>query len=268
MRATIRGLLDELDQSLACNDEIIRWASPVPVFGDPEIAKIATMGLNPSNREFVNAIGEALTGGLRRFHSLATLGLVKWSSASDEQIDEIINSCRQYFSNNPYDVWFRSLDNILMEAGFSYYSKERHACHLDLVPYATKIKWGDLGKGSKEILLNSSGNLVGDILQNSSINVLLLNGQGVVNLFCDLLDSPLAATPIDGWKLVRSNGSYVEGRAYRGIVTKIAGVDLGRRLLVIGYNHNIQSSFGVSNQVRISIANWVKIIVGEFEFET
>ncbi|MFA6069696.1 MAG: hypothetical protein WC810_14030 [Janthinobacterium sp.] len=268
MRATIRGLLDELDQSLACNDEIIRWASPVPVFGDLKIAKVATLGLNPSNREFVNAIGEPLTGELRRFHSLATLGLVRWSSASDKQIDEIIDSCRQYFFNNPYDAWFRSLDNILLEAGFSYYSKERHACHLDLVPYATKIKWGSLGMGSKEILLNSSKNLIGNILQSYSISVLLLNGQGVVNLFCDLLDSPLEATSIDGWKLARSNGSYVEGRAYRGIVTKIAGVDLGRRLLVIGYNHNIQSSFGVSNQVRISIANWIKIIVGEFDFET
>ena len=45
--------------------------------------------------------------------------------------------------------------------------------------------------------------------------------------------------------------------AYRGVVTALSGFPLGHKLLVLGYNHNLQSSFGVTNEVVDGIRRWI-----------
>ena len=37
----------------------------------------------------------------------------------------------------------------------------------------------------------------------------------------------------------------------------MSGVQLGRQVKVIGYNHNLQGSFGVSTEVVRSIKTWI-----------
>ena len=37
----------------------------------------------------------------------------------------------------------------------------------------------------------------------------------------------------------------------------MADVDLGRDVYILGYNHNIQSSYGVTSSVRTSIQEWI-----------
>ena len=59
------------------------------------------------------------------------------------------------------------------------------------------------------------------------------------------------------WTLRRGGTSPVQGFAYRGMVTELGGMDLGRELLVLGFNHNIQSSFGVTREAVTSIGEWV-----------
>jgi hypothetical protein len=35
------------------------------------------------------------------------------------------------------------------------------------------------------------------------------------------------------------------------------GIDLERELLVLGFNHNIQSSFGMTTEVTTAIRHWI-----------
>jgi hypothetical protein len=46
-------------------------------------------------------------------------------------------------------------------------------------------------------------------------------------------------------------------------VRALSGVQLGREVLVLGFNHNIQSSFGVTTRVRAAIRQWVARTVHE-----
>ena len=59
------------------------------------------------------------------------------------------------------------------------------------------------------------------------------------------------------WALPRREQSDVAGIAYKGIVQEVSGIRLRRELLVLGFNHNIQSSFGVTTQVRDAIRRWI-----------
>jgi hypothetical protein len=55
--------------------------------------------------------------------------------------------------------------------------------------------------------------------------------------------------------------------AFRGTLTQLSGVDLERSIVVLGYNHNLQSSFGVTTSVKKAIAKWVSAEVSEVQVE-
>ena len=88
--------------------------------------------------------GAELTGERRRFHTLGSLGLWSWADVDVRHLRLILDSCSAYFSGNPYDVWFRKLDQVVCGAGASFYGGMDGACHLDLIPYATARKWTEL----------------------------------------------------------------------------------------------------------------------------
>ena len=48
------------------------------------------------------------------------------------------------------------------------------------------------------------------------------------------------------------------GVAFTGLVDSVSGIKLDRQLQVLGFNHNLQSSFGVTNPVISSIREWIK----------
>ena len=89
------------------------------------MARVATLGLNPSNREFVDGNGAELVGDSRQFHTLASLGLSTWDDADANHIDRILTSCCDYFASNPYDRWFRRLDAVVSATGASFYDPAR-----------------------------------------------------------------------------------------------------------------------------------------------
>ncbi|RDS82347.1 hypothetical protein DWU98_09480 [Dyella monticola] len=237
---------------------IIPWSSPVPSFGDIQRSALATLGLNPSNREFVDAHGNELTGKHRRFHTLDSLGLRCWSKVRDNHIDMIAESCRNYFENNPYDTWFKRLDEIVAKSGPSYYSKSRtRACHLDLIPFATGEKWMALSLAQRSILLELAGNSLGNLLRGSKVRVLVLNGTSVVRGFEQLSGVKLKEIYQPSWDLRRIASQNVRGFSYEGRVKTIGNTKLPIELLILGFNHNIQSSFGVTRMVRAEISSWI-----------
>jgi hypothetical protein len=236
---------------------VIPWSCPVPVFGDPAESVIATVGLNPSNREFVDENGQELDGPARRFHTLKSLHLRSWSQATHQHVEQISESCRSYFARNPYDLWFKVLDRVIQGTGASFYPSPKKACHLDLVPFATGDKWTSLSTSQRSTLLKTARLCLPNLLASSQIQLLVLNGAAVVREMQNAFQIRLSETRMVGWRLMRESADAVPGVAYFGTTSSLAGIDLRRQIAILGYNHNLQSSFGVTRRVRTEIARWI-----------
>lgn len=236
---------------------VMTWTCPVPYFGRVRHARIGTLGINPSGREFIDFGGRELGGSDRRFPTLGSLGLRTWLDASSLDVTAIVDACDDYFFGNPYDRWFGILEAIVQPAGASYYSAQEPAAHLDLVPYATHTKWGELRQDQRRLLLSSSSDLLARLLRDSPIELLVLNGSSVVRQFQAVAEVELLAELQCAWDLHRRGSERVRGVAYGGTVNHIGDVDLGRSISVAGFNLNLQSSFGVSRRASDAIASWV-----------
>lgn len=263
MLLTLETLVKRLDHPSLSQSNVISWGCPVPSFGDLSKAKIATLGLNPSNREFVDSKGTELDGGLRRFHTLRSLGLRRWTNAKAKHLRLINEACTRYFAHNPYDLWFKSLDDIISGTKASFYAMSAPACHLDLIPYATSCKWTDLSTRQRSALLDVAADTLGLLLRDSPVRLLILNGQTVVGNLERITGTSFERRSVRQWTLPRTSGNGVSGHAYTGVITEIAGIRLNRPVTVLGYNHNIQSSFGVTREVKNSIRGWISRTASE-----
>lgn len=259
MKETVFDLVSKIDANALADTDILPWGSPIPVFGDLTVSRVATLGLNPSNLEFLDNEGNELDGERRRFHTLNSLKIKDWKSTNENHLSEIVDSCINYFSLNPYDRWFKSLDVILNDLNVSYYSEDRKACHLDIVPFATKSKWGALSGEQKYRLITSSGSSLASLIHVSPIQVLILNGASVVKSFFEMSSENFEKKEMPSWDLSGGSRRKVKGFAYSGKIQKLQGRELNREILILGFNHNIQSSFGVTNKVKKSIAKWVQM---------
>ena len=85
----------------------------------------------------------------------------------------------------------------------------------------------------------------------------MLNGASVVRAFENLTGATLSKSEMPSWSLRRRDDRSAKGFAYVGKVSAIANASLGRELLALGYNHNIQSSFGVTTAVVQEIRRWI-----------
>ncbi len=258
MYAAMTQLIDCLDRNKG-DTSVINWACPVPYFGAVSEAMVATVGINPSDREFSDSTGAELIGNRRRLPTLTSLGVRKWSQASGMDIRGITAACADYFERNPYRQWFDVLDRLLMLGGASLYQRREgvRACHLDLVAFATLQKWSALDPRTRRMLVNDGQRSIAAIIRDSDLRLLVLNGRSVVREFEGFSQTELKQKQIPEWTLPRRVGRGVPGISYNGKISQIAGVDLGREIMVIGYNHNLQSSFGVTSAVIRSIGERV-----------
>jgi len=210
---------------------IVPGSTPVVAFGDVRSAEVATLGLNPSKLEFLDQHGKELMGEDRRLETLASLGENGLLTASSDAVRRVFEGCNNYFQRRPYRKWFERLEKILNSIGNSYYSG--NACHLDLVQWATDPTWGKLKLPTafKKIVVETDLPFLRQQLSEKRIRGLLLNGSGVVNAYTKGLGGDLVEKAIPGmagWKLF-------EGKTAEG-------------MKVIGWNKNLQSSPGVSNE--------------------
>lgn len=254
-----KKLLEQLLQKLTDADvlsaDVIPWSSPVPVFGNPITSYVGTLGLNPSNREFVDQFGRELQGRLRRFETLASLGIRRWTNAKPTHIRKIAASCERYFFNNPYDGWFRKLDLLISDTRASFYMGT--ASHLDLIPFATSSKWSQLSTKQRTILLYAAGNSLAVTLRDSSIRLLILNGASVVSQFRALFGVEFESREMPSWILRAKTKTPVLGIAYMGAIQSLAGTAFHRTIKILGFNHNIQSSYGVTRELVSAIKSWI-----------
>jgi hypothetical protein len=211
LHATLTTLVDRLDSSAVSGTAVIRWGCPVAFFGDLSSARMATVGLNPSNREFVDERGQELQGRFRRFATLKSLGLGSWSDMDARHLRVILKSWSTYFLGNPYDTWFKRLEQNVSGAKVSFYDQSREVCHLDIIPYATARKWTELTGSQRSSLLAVACDTLGLLLRDSQVRVLILNGRSVVERFQDMAGIRLERQQMRGWSLPRKPGARRNG---------------------------------------------------------
>lgn len=158
---------------------VVHGTTPVVSFGDFQSAWVATLGLNPSDKEFLSG-GNWLKGSHQRLETLESLGLSSLAEASDDQVMDIVKACATYFHRNPYS-WFSALDRLLEQSlGVTYASG--NAVHLDLVQWATDPVWGRIKSDAvKARLIEQDRDFLRAQLSNEGIRLVLLNGRSVMN---------------------------------------------------------------------------------------
>ena len=226
------------------NPSIIANSTPVLFFGNIYNSKVATLGINPSKNEFLKN-GEELSRIERRFQTLNSLGSTSHENLTNEHIQKVINSCLNYFNVNPYKRWFDILENyILQKLSVSYYSGT--ACHLDIVQWATDPIWRKLDRITKNLLIKNDIEFLSIQLQVEKIDTLLINGKGATEIFIEYFKPTL----IKQDKLLVGNKSCNVYSYELKLKNKI--------VKIYAWSNNLQSTVGLTNQMREEIGNWVK----------
>ena len=127
------------------------------------------------------------------------------------------------------------------------------ACHLDLVQWATNPTWNHLSSDARRALLATDQEFFLDQLRRESIQLLLLNGSGVIRQVQDTL------VPLLQQETVRVSVRSVTTRFSAGAIEGVP---------VVAWSTNLQSSFGVTNKLRAKIAEHVAMLAGSATVST
>lgn len=227
---------------------VIEWACPVPFFGHAEHAQIASVGLNPSGREFCDKSGRPLRGRERRLSTLESLGLWDWTAAGPAACSAVAQACSDYFDRNPYG-WFDALEEIFECAGTGSLH-DGGACHIDLAPWATQPAWSGLTRAGRDALLKSGEATLAALLSSAQFEVLVLNGKGVVEGLRRATGVRLPFEYAPEW-----DDTAGRGRRWWLELDSLGRIELARPVTILGWNWNLQSSH-ITSRTREAIVAW------------
>lgn len=127
---------------------------PVLFFGDLIRAEVASVGLNPSDQEYLSRAGVLLSGLAQRFAALESLAATDRASLSEAQCADAVDWMRNYYEpGRPiYGSWFNALTRVVEGFGASFH--DRSAAHLDLVQESTSPVWSALPQDERQALLD------------------------------------------------------------------------------------------------------------------
>ena len=223
-------------------DVVVEGSTPVVSFGDFRQVRVATLGINPSNLEFVDQKGELIQGEKRRLATLDALKAESLGSLTETQVETVIDECNRYFEVNPYG-WFKTLDEVLKPGlGVSYF--DGTLCHLDLCQWATKKKWGELDPKTRIILLEDGLPHLRNQLTKSNISLVVVNGRS-------------------GWDHVKKSGmgtpKVIEIKKYGATETSCEMLEMVfENVRFVGWTANIQSPYGAGSKIFLAeLAAWL-----------
>jgi hypothetical protein len=203
-------------------------------FGDLFKATAATVGINPSHREYLDESGKQLVGMARRFETLSSLGAVDRPSLTDTQCYRAVATMRAYFRpSKPVYQWFQPLRRVLEGMGLHYESGE--VTHLDLVQEATNPTWSGLAKlrpRDAESLLGADEEFLRWQLGAFKIGLIICNGKTPLDAVQKLVGASVACDAT----IARQNWSVA------------IGTIADRRVIVAGWNIPMSSPTGLSSQ--------------------
>jgi hypothetical protein len=203
-------------------------------FGDLITATAATVGINPSYREYLDKSGRELSGLTQRFATLSALGAVDRASLTDAQCDLAVAKMRGYFRpNKPVYEWFQPLQRVLRGMGLCYDRGE--VAHLDLVQEATNPTWSELAKTQPteaEALRRTDEEFLRWQIGAFRLGVLICNGR----------------TPLEAVQAMVGVSAIRTGKAGR-LTWSVATGKIGGRLVgVVGWNIPLARPTGLKSQ--------------------
>jgi hypothetical protein len=236
-------LLDQASRPPAVPDVVVPASTPVVSFGDPMGAVVATLGINPSTRQFLHQNGALRVGAERRLATLPWLGLSGWEEMDGTAGARVLSECAAYFgpAGVPYRRWFDPFDRLLRAGlGVSYY--DGTACHLNLVPWATDPVWGGLDRGAWRRLLDAELPFLVGHLGDAAYRVVVVNGRTVM--------SEVAAAGLVEWSFDRR----LDGPPAADLCT---GERRGTRW--VGWTCNLQNQPGAA-RLADDLAGWLRSV--------
>lgn len=212
---------------------------PVLFFGDLFKSRAATVGINPSHREYLDHAGRELVGMARRFENLSSLGAINRTTLTDSQCYRAVATMRGYFRpNKPAYEWFQPLQRVLRGMGLQYENGE--VTHLDLVQEATNPTWSGLAQVKREdaeSLLRADEGFLRWQLGAFRLGLIVCNGK-----------TPLEAVQkMVGATVVRA------GKAERLAWSVAAGAIGDRRVAVAGWNIPLARPTGLNSQDQLQL---------------
>ncbi|UTC65117.1 hypothetical protein E4O00_02790 [Treponema sp. OMZ 788] len=221
--------------------QITKKSTPIPFFGNYKKAKVYTISLNPSDREFYDKKNNLLIGEKKRLCSREVFGKKDEDSLSENEGFQVLEACEKYFDNNPYRSWFDKFNRFLLSFDSSYSYYEGTVVALDLVQWATTAKWSALQEDIKNKLLESSLPYLKKLFARRNIDKIFLNGKTVYSVIKKEL-----------------NCNFIEKSIK--IKEKNIKVYLGRfnNIDVIGWNIYLQSQIGLSSNDIINIGSLIR----------
>lgn len=145
---------------------VVKNSIPIVWFGDinkyyESEKKILTIGLNPSEQEFMF---ENLNGFMVELPNLQKrFKVLDFEKQNEENLIELKNNLNNYFNNNPYKTWFIKYNKLIEVLNCSYGCKswdkgkdyKNTAIHIDIYSaIATTPTWGKLSGVQKEQVKN------------------------------------------------------------------------------------------------------------------
>jgi hypothetical protein len=214
------------------NMGITTRTTPVIWFGNYERAKVCSISINPSDKEFYrHPKGQddyVIPENLLRYKTARLCSREELKKDDNEPLNDsdakkIKEYCNNYFNKNPYKGWFSHFEYFLNKiGGYSYY--DGTCVHLDMVQWATTPTWGGLQKCVREKHIINDLPILKQLLEKD-FEVMFLNGKSVVKNISKQLKIKLS----EKTALINSNKIYI----YTGEYNKTK---------VIGWNHPLQRS--------------------------
>lgn len=225
-----RYVLDRARRAPAPGAGVVPGSTPVVCLGDFTAATVATLGIAPPHRQFLDHSGRLLTGARRRLATLDSLGAERAGRMTAAQARAVVDECAGYFGRHPYH-WFESLDDLLRTGlGASYH--DGTACHLHLVQWATTTRWTGLTPAMQADLLRADIGFVRRQLDESDFRVVVVTGRPALRW---VQESGLVT-----WR----RSATVPGTSPVGVYTGVRG-----GLRFVGWSCTLQGSAGAAAHV-------------------
>ena len=224
---------------------VVPGSTPVVALGNARTATVATLGINPTRAEFIDRDGNELVGADRWLATHTSLEISDLSGAPESAIEQVLNDCNEYFQRNPGWQRFKHLEQVLNGIGASYC--DGSACHLNLVQWATDPVWNRLPASEKRALINGDAYFLQGQLRSENISLLLVNGNAVIEQLRE--------------KYI--NADFPEFDRIEGIgrhPVRLFARRLPDGIQLIAWSINLQSSVGVSSELREELAKRVERI--------
>jgi hypothetical protein len=212
--ALSKEVLERTRKVIPEGNYIVEKSTPVLSFGNPLTSTVATLGINPSSGEFLYGKDQPLLKGKeKRLVDFETLNISKPRELTDEESELVVEGCNNYFKTGNHYKWFlKAEEHILKPAGFTYFSDQASACHLDLVQWATDPVWSGIKEPAiRRNLLKEDKEFLRFQLTNYKFKYVFLNGGTVLKQFDKLKIANLKAV-----HQVTRNSSGGIHEVYRG----------------------------------------------------